>query len=430
MTTSLYPNPATAQQRLPYPPGSLANQVDLSGATADDPAQLNGDEYLATLSVQSSDRADYLKDLAYAGNLPEGAQPTAVHSKVARDLADWHPDAPENGWSDHWNAIGETVAGASYLEQKAKPALNSSSQSQTTWADDPTKTCGKSAIGRFAMTGTDPTGSHQVAKVLMCGREWCERCGKNSDQGVIGSAAHQRRIARWLPKAQQMSSMGEFVLTVPPDLRSPLRDPEHLSTIGRRLTRLMKRYGFDRGLRRWHWFGELDKAPEGEAPVYHPHQNVLVDGRFLPQETLDDIRLAWSKLLRKVLGLDYTPVTDVHYQYAPTAGQMYHRVRYVTRATFKDLQWDEYMGRKLVGFRNAQTWGKWEGEPLWQPEPDDDPPAAGAVAIAAGNCPDCPGESPIEWDSRIIRAAGLERTIWRDLGTGYYVRDLEAVPRA
>ncbi len=385
-----------SQSRLPYPPGYLASQVDLSGATADDPPYLNGAQYVENL----------------------------LRGRVDRALEDWHPDAPENGWSDFWPALGETVAGTSYLEQRAKPHLNSDSE-RSGWADDPVKTCGKSAIGRFAMTGTDATGTHQVAKVLVCGREWCSRCGDNSGPGYVGSDAHQRRIARWLPKAQQMESMGYFVLTVPPDLRRYLRAPENLSKINRNLTRLMKRAGFVRGLRRWHWFGEEENAAPGEAPVYHPHQNLLVEGGWLSPEKLESIKDSWSKLLRNQLGLDYTPITVIHYNYVTRPAQMYHKLRYVTRATFQELQWDEYMGRQLLGFRNAQAWGTWKGEALWQPEPEDDAPSESAQALAAGNCPDCGDGSPIEWHPRIIRAAVLDHSDWRHMGAGYYVRDLE-----
>ncbi len=382
------------------------------------------------------DRANQLSDDAYTGelqklhgNIANTAPPRLT--RVDKDLLDWSPESPDGGWSDFWPALGETVAGASYLEQKAKPAENVESSVQSAWRDDPTKTCGEAGIGRFALTGIDKSGKHQVAKVLVCNREWCKRCGINSEQGFTGSIAHQRRISRWLKKAVQMESVGYWVLTAHPELRSHFRDPEFLSYIARKSTQMFKSFGYGRGLRRWHWFGEEENAQPGEAPVYHPHLNVIVDGGFIEPERLDEMRDAWGRLIRRAIkkihkiDLGETPETEVHYSYGETPGQKYHRVRYVQRSTFKNLQWDEYMARQLLGFRNNQTWGKWDGEALWQPEPQDSAPTEGAQKLQGNNCPSCDIESEIEWSPTIIAAGLLNSEHWRDYGAGYYARDIE-----
>lgn len=394
VTTPVYKKPSIERQ--PALPGSLAAQVDLSASLPTDPPHVTGDQYLQDHK----------------------------NARVDERLGDWSPDAPENGWSDFWPALGETVAGASYLEQKAKPHTDSDSSEQSPWRDDPTKTCGEAGIGRFAITGSDATGTHQVGKVIYCGREWCSRCGVNSEPNRPGSDSHQRRIARWLPKATQLSTMGYMVLTLPEELRTHARNPENLSALGRKLTRLMNRNGLTRGLRRWHWFGEEENARDGEAPRYHPHQNLLLDAGFIEPERLQKIHDGWNTIVRNTFNLNYTPVTVINYRYSSTPAEMYHKVRYVTRATFKNLQWDEYMGRELLGFRNAQAWGRWEDTQQWQPEPEDNAPTDAAQAVAAGNCPDC-DDSPILWQSQIIRAAVLSDTRWRNIGTGFYVRTLD-----
>jgi len=68
---------------------------------------------------------------------------------------------------------------------------------------------------------------HHWAKECICNREWCwdveGRCGGD------GGAAHQRRKARWLPKAYKIGDMGRFVLTVPPEIRDRYRTQRAMS---------------------------------------------------------------------------------------------------------------------------------------------------------------------------------------------------------
>ena len=46
---------------------------------------------------------------------------------------------------------------------------------------------------------------------------------------------------------------------------------------------------------------------------------------------------------------------------------MVHTLKYVTRATFRDYNWDIGMALKLRDFRNMVVWGrgKWDGEAVW-----------------------------------------------------------------
>jgi len=73
-------------------------------------------------------------------------------------------------------------------------------------------------------------------------REWCPTCGGR------GGPAHQRRKARWMPKARQLRSMGYLVVTIPPELRQQYRNTQELSHLGTALKRGLQRLGFGRGL--------------------------------------------------------------------------------------------------------------------------------------------------------------------------------------
>jgi len=250
---------------------------------------------------------------------------------------------------------------------------------------------------------------HHFAKELICNREWCVSCGGN------GGKAHQRRKAAWLPKARQLSRMGSFVITIPPELRDKFRAPYQLSAVGTAFKRMFKRHGFDRGLRRWHWFGEDHPGHglQGDGlPVYHPHLNVLVEAGWLPQEKIDAIRSS----VATILGVDLGRV-NVHYQYATAVPQMLHLVKYVLRPTFEHWEWDQEMAYNLVGFRNALTWGKWDDAPAWE-MPVSEPATLALEAIESGRCPI--DGSAIHW-VELVGARQLVKPWWEPMGAGYHV---------
>jgi hypothetical protein len=188
---------------------------------------------------------------------------------------------------------------------------------------------------------------------------------------------------------------------------------------------------FSRAIGRWHWFGEKCLGK------WNPHFNVLVDFDSLSSQVKTDIELAidshvadlsagkQTKKTRKELrGLELyrkgvsgympkplleklqadlrgalnCPDLIVHYSYFDKPGQMVQKVRYVTRATFRDYSWNPYMARELFKFRNTRWWGKWlEDKPenhAWelheaQAEGED---IAGLELVASLQkhvCPDC-----------------------------------------
>ncbi len=257
---------------------------------------------------------------------------------------------------------------------------------------------------------------HRFAKEIACGKEWCLVCGED------GSVAHLRRFARWLPKAQQFEVMGYIIFTIPEELRSKYRTKKALSELGHQVQELLKGFGYSRGLRRWHFFGD-------KSTKYHPHLNCLIDGGWLPPATLEAIKRAYASLLE-------TEVVDVKYLYRLSAGKMVHSLRYVCRSTFRDFDWDIELALELRGFRNMVVWGRgqWDSEPSWSLA-DLKGKARAEVegldieaieALTEKRCPVC-GEAVVWGEALPIGL--LDMVEKRPLGAGYYrLADMRSPP--
>ncbi len=200
-----------------------------------------------------------------------------------------------------------------------------------------TGTCDKGK-GYFIWTEPEECDLYpQFAKKLVCNKEWCSDCGKD------GSIAHNRRFLRWLPKIRQFESLGYFVFTCPEDIRQRYRSKDSLSKLGHGVQVILKRHGFSRGLRRFHYFGD-------ESEKWHPHLNLLVESGFIGPEELAAIKAEYAALLG-------VPFAVVNYEYTDKPGKMVHILKYVTRATFHDANWDKEMAQELRKFRNMVVWG-------------------------------------------------------------------------
>jgi len=253
---------------------------------------------------------------------------------------------------------------------------------------------------------------HRFAKELYCGREWCSVCGEDE------SPSHMRRFARWMGKAQQLQTIGYLVFTLPEGVRSRYRSKARLNELTKRVTGgdksrriegMLKGMGFDRGLARWHWFGETPGK-------WHPHLNVVIEAGHLTQGQLQGIRRAWAG----ILGVD---VAVVNYSYTKVVPKMVHVLKYVTRATFRDYTWDERMAAELYNFRNMRSWGSWSGPPVWELEGKAE--LEPIAKLESGLCPVC-GE-PVSWSRarditwlKMWAAAGQAEP----LGAGYWALDL------
>ena len=228
-----------------------------------------------------------------------------------------------------------------YLDPVAKTPLNTAK---------PYLSSLHKACGSLALIGQSEDGE-RIAKRLFCGREWCDHCR---------DFVHNRRIARWLPKAQELLPVGYWVITYPKPIRSFLRGKKALASQGIILRDALKKLGYKRGLTRWHYFGD-------QSTEYHPHLNALVEGDYLPSDELerqkDYIRdRLFPYSMAKQLGVDLV----INYSYTRNPKRAWHWLKYITRATFLDQGWDEPLASIVYGFRNNNTWGVWSGVPKWQ----------------------------------------------------------------
>ena len=300
------------------------------------------------------------------------------------------------------SVAGQTLGGVAEAERSEAEGYLDAIANVVTSTGLPAKCPGYFVVGRCE-------NGHSFAKELYCGREWCPVCGEDE------SPAHMRRFARWVGKAQQLRSIGYLVFTLPEEVRSRYRSKARLNELTKRVTGgdksrriegMLKGMGFDRGLARWHWFGETPGK-------WHPHLNVIVESGHFTHSQLRSIRRAWAG----ILGVD---VAVVNYSYTKVVPKMVHVLKYVTRATFRDYTWDEHMAAELYNFRNMRSWGKWDGEPVWELEAGIEAIEA-ITKLEAGLCPVC-GE-PVSW-SRARDIAWLKA--WaaagqaEPLGAGYW----------
>ncbi|MBT9166318.1 MAG: hypothetical protein DDT25_01002 [Chloroflexi bacterium] len=244
---------------------------------------------------------------------------------------------------------------------------------------------------------------HRFAKVHLCGKEWCPVCG------AIGSWIHNRRFARWLMKAQRMRYMGYFVIEWPVASRHKLHSKQTMSDMGKLVKWAFHQlFCYDRGLRRWHFFGE-------RGDKFNPHLNVLVESAWLEEEHLEAIK----EYLRLFLG---EPDLIVNYSYMQSVAEMVHKLKYITRATFLDLSWDPWLAEELFNFQNANYWGKWEDDLVWEMSGENS--MNNLKSLESGKCPHC--GTPIHWDIfcgvlhitwlKIWQAAGMLKPV----GGGYF----------
>lgn len=247
---------------------------------------------------------------------------------------------------------------------------------------------------------------HRFAKELVCGKEYCPICGED------WSVSHQRRFARWLPKAKQLVHIGYLVITFPTKVRPRLRNKSELSRVRRELVRYLKRYGVIRGLTRWHWFGD-------KSQIFNPHLNLLLDSARLDKEFLKNIRLFVASLVG-------CQDLVAHYQYTDEIPKMIHQLKYVTRSTFRNIAWDEELSENLYNFRNQASFGVWKDDPVWPPDPVTSK-FDHIIALETHKCPICRGEGKevdIKWDRKPAKMAFLTALInagfTRPIGAGYH----------
>ncbi len=281
----------------------------------------------------------------------------------------------------------------SYLEYEALPPYPVKSQIQ-----NPTgRMC-----GTLALLGQDEDGN-RIAKRIACGREWCQDCRDIS---------HKRRIARVLPRLMQVYPMAYDVITFSLEVRPLLHDPRVLSLLARKVRRLYRRLGYQKVYTRWHFFGD-------KSNIFNPHLNILYDGMWLSKDQLavlkDAIRRALlPRSISKCIGKDLV----IHHQYTPNPKKMMNWIRYVTRATFTERQWDEPLAESLYGFRNGGWAGTWKDPTKWRLT-DSDKKYAPLVNLAQNLHP--VSGKPLTWSRKPIPWALVLMEEPTEIGAWWYL---------
>lgn len=262
---------------------------------------------------------------------------------------------------------------------------------------------------------------HRFAKAIICDKEYCPECGEKD------SPVHQRRIARWLDKAFDFDNLGYMVITIPreyrhlflnkikTDLRGNYiqyrlgdkipdgytfnkRSKLIYTTSGTQNLRDFKKYikrkfheelGYERGFLRWHWAGDCKQCKgdgcqickfTGANKEWNPHLNLLIDETMLSKKQLEKIRTDIGRWLFNKKGINYNLKSRekdyvINYNYTrkhytdkqgnqhDNTGKFFHKVRYITRATWRyndrDLTSDSVI-HTIKGHRTGSTWGKWD----------------------------------------------------------------------
>jgi hypothetical protein len=238
-------------------------------------------------------------------------------------------------------------------------------------------------------------GGHKFAAPYLCGKDYCRECGKD------GSPIHQRRVSRWIPLVDQFNSLGYLVFTFPKEVRFLFLDKAQLSDFRYQLKRKLIREGFNKGLMRWHWFGDCQHCngygcwmcnETGSGKEFHPHLNIFIDKKFITDlEGFKNKYKRWVKLYvnrlleaeikKRILLIEkYSSFTDktdkawieldelkaiqnkftegeiiINYSYTKTKGMMINKLKYVTRSTFRIYNKD--VKDTLHNYRNSVRWG-------------------------------------------------------------------------
>ena len=295
--------------------------------------------------------------------------------------------------------------------------------------------------GKHAKLGICSKCGKKFLKVIFCGKDFCPNCRKMT---------HNRRLARWLPKAMTMQSFGYFVFTIPEEMRKFYQEKKNLSNLRTYLRRELKKiYPGIRALCRFHWFGDENLTK------YHPHFNLMIDSfERLPKEELERIKKDYKNFLERATGIKIEKTktnpeakVDVYYHYYSPGGfkkqylkkhqkltdqqaekiykkSVFDMVKYITRPTF--LVYNRELAGKLKSFRNSSNWGRF---PEMSYEDCEDQAkkrelfcdvSQELILLESGSCPFCAGE--LKWVKELVYG-GLSFYAKKDIGNGYFAFD-------
>ena len=204
--------------------------------------------------------------------------------------------------------------------------------------------------GSQCIVGEDDEGNGVVVRIP-CRREWCSTCR---------DTAQRQRVASVLPRFFQIDVMGYLVTTFPMEVRLIMKDPRVLTLLAKRLRRLLRKLGHRKVYTRWHYFGD-------KSNVFNPHLNVLFDSEWLSPDQLTELKdLIRRKLLPRSIAKSIGKDLVIHYDYSQDPKRKMHWIKYVTRSTFTDSEWDEQLASRLYGFHNGCFAGFWDDPPKWR----------------------------------------------------------------
>lgn len=224
-------------------------------------------------------------------------------------------------------------------------------------------------------------GCSSYAKNILCGKEYCKDCGRE------GSPQHQKRFNRWLPKARTLNKFGVLVVTIPEELRYKYQNKIRLSAFRTALKNKLKRLGFEKGLMRWHLFGDCEYCKSkgcykckhtGAGSDFKPHLNIIIESGFIKNintsEILTQLKNFVQDFWKAKFKKEYT--ININYHYSKQITDRVHQIKYITRSTFRiyDQQTDEL----LKNYRLTTVWGVWKKVKLEAEE-----------ALDNNNCPEC-----------------------------------------
>jgi len=205
-------------------------------------------------------------------------------------------------------------------------------------------------------------GCKSYAKNIICGLEWCKDCGQD------GSPQHQKRFNRWMPKARKLNKFGVLVVTLPEELRYKYQNKIKLSELRTALKNKLKKLGFEKGLMRWHLFGDCEwcKGKQcykckhtGAGNVFKPHLNIVIESGFIKDintTLIDELKKFITAYWLKIFNKSFTNV--INYHYAKRLTDRVHQVKYITRSTFRI--YDEEVAQDLKKYRMTTVWGTWK----------------------------------------------------------------------
>jgi hypothetical protein len=224
-------------------------------------------------------------------------------------------------------------------------------------------------------------GCTSYAKNIICGKEYCKDCGRE------GSPQHQKRFNRWMPKAKSLNKFGVLVVTIPEELRYKYQNKIRLSAFRTALKNKLKRLGFEKGLMRWHLFGDCEYCKgkacykcnhTGAGNEFKPHLNIIIQSGFIKDIHSSTILTELKKFIQDFWKAKFKKefAININYHYSKQITDRVHQVKYITRSTFRiyDQQTDEL----LKNYRLTTVWGTWKNVKIESEE-----------ALDNNCCPEC-----------------------------------------